>query len=439
MKKTKENAITLVVLVITIIVLLILAGVSIQAINNTGLFANAKKAKEKSIQMEMKEQLILALNELQINKKGNAKLEDLTQDWINSAISSKYNPKIREYDSIDGKIVIMTQNGITGKFLINFDLDVQEINYNINCLEFEYETLERNENKIKILIKIKDEINGIKQIEYPDKNIEDLKFDNKKDMIEIEYEVELGKEYRFVIISGEGEQIEKKIKIDNYYYTVTKVLEDGASIDNDNIKVAYNESYEATILVEKKYKIKELNVTMGNQKITTNGENIVDENTGKIKILKVIDNIEIKVTTEKEKIVYLSTAKFGKERNDYNWTFTNSGYTESLLVGYQRKGAYGKSNEKFDFTDINKVDFNCNVLKCSRHGFVLTMRLISEENQVVVSSEETVWGQDSIKISLDTSNVKGWYYIGIMLECFGDKDSNYGCTGLQGNAIMTGE
>ena len=67
------------------------------------------------------------------------------------------------------------------------------------------------------------------------------------------------------------------------------------------------------------------------------------------------------------------------------------------------------------------------------------MRLISEENQVVVSSEETVWGQDSIKISLDTSNVKGWYYIGIMLECFGDKDSNYGCTGLQGNAIMTGE
>ena len=80
MKKTKENAITLVALVITIIVLLILAGVSIQAINNTGLFANAKKAKEKSIQMEMKEQLILALNELQINKKGNAKLEDLTQD-----------------------------------------------------------------------------------------------------------------------------------------------------------------------------------------------------------------------------------------------------------------------------------------------------------------------------------------------------------------------
>ena len=276
MKKTKENAITLVALVITIIVLWILAGVSIQAINNTGLFANAKKAKEKSIQMEMKEQLILALNELQINKKGNAKLEDLTQDWINSAISSKYNPKIREYDSIDGKIVIMTQNGITGKFLINFDLDVQEINYNINCLEFEYETLERNENKIKILIKIKDEINGIKQIEYPDKNIEDLKFDNKKDMIEIEYEVELGKEYRFVIISGEGEQIEKKIKIDNYYYTVTKVLEDGASIDNDNIKVAYNESYEATILVEKKYKIKELNVTMGNQKITTNTEQIVD-------------------------------------------------------------------------------------------------------------------------------------------------------------------
>ena len=45
LKTKEEKGITLVVLVITIIVLLILAGVSIQAINNTGLFANAKKAK----------------------------------------------------------------------------------------------------------------------------------------------------------------------------------------------------------------------------------------------------------------------------------------------------------------------------------------------------------------------------------------------------------
>ena len=41
-----KRGITLVALVITIIILLILAGVSIQAITNTGLFENAKKAQE---------------------------------------------------------------------------------------------------------------------------------------------------------------------------------------------------------------------------------------------------------------------------------------------------------------------------------------------------------------------------------------------------------
>ena len=49
MEKTRKNkGITLVALVITIIILLILAGVSIQAITNTGLFENAKKAQEQS-------------------------------------------------------------------------------------------------------------------------------------------------------------------------------------------------------------------------------------------------------------------------------------------------------------------------------------------------------------------------------------------------------
>ena len=48
MKEKSIKGITLVALVITIIILLILAGVSIQAITNTGLFENAKKAQEQS-------------------------------------------------------------------------------------------------------------------------------------------------------------------------------------------------------------------------------------------------------------------------------------------------------------------------------------------------------------------------------------------------------
>ena len=60
MKNLKKNGgITLVALVITIIILLILAGISIQAITNTGIFAQANNAKRESEIANIKEQIVL--------------------------------------------------------------------------------------------------------------------------------------------------------------------------------------------------------------------------------------------------------------------------------------------------------------------------------------------------------------------------------------------
>ena len=55
MRKNMKG-ITLVALVITIVILLILAGISIQAISNTGLFANAKRAKDESMKVKKQKQ-----------------------------------------------------------------------------------------------------------------------------------------------------------------------------------------------------------------------------------------------------------------------------------------------------------------------------------------------------------------------------------------------
>ena len=56
-QKTKEKAITLIALVITIIVLLILAGVTISALSGqNGILQNALKAKEETEKAERKEQ-----------------------------------------------------------------------------------------------------------------------------------------------------------------------------------------------------------------------------------------------------------------------------------------------------------------------------------------------------------------------------------------------
>lgn len=66
----KQNGITLIALVITIIVLLILAGVSISAvIGENGIVERSKKAKENTRAAYMQEQIGLALDENEIQEK----------------------------------------------------------------------------------------------------------------------------------------------------------------------------------------------------------------------------------------------------------------------------------------------------------------------------------------------------------------------------------
>lgn len=59
---------------------------------------------------------------------------------------------------------------------------------------------------------------------------------------------------------------------------------------------------------EVNYAITGLTVTMGGQTVTTSGNNVVDINTGKIKIEKVTGDIDIKVTTKEIKIQYTAVA-----------------------------------------------------------------------------------------------------------------------------------
>ena len=66
--KIREHGITLVALVITIVILLILAGISIQAITNTGLFENAKRAKNATENAQEKEDITIVSYEDKIDE-----------------------------------------------------------------------------------------------------------------------------------------------------------------------------------------------------------------------------------------------------------------------------------------------------------------------------------------------------------------------------------
>ena len=155
-----NKGITLVALVITIIVLLLLAGIAIASLGGeNGIFAKVKQAKKANIESEMKEQLTMGLQELQIAKQGNATLDDVTQDWANEAILSDYSPVLQEDASLNGKLIIMTKDNVKGKFLIGQNLDISVTEYNTSSVEIEYTTISRIDNKVKINIVVTDKIN----------------------------------------------------------------------------------------------------------------------------------------------------------------------------------------------------------------------------------------------------------------------------------------
>ena len=78
MKIKGESAITLIALIITIILMLILAGVVISlTIGDNGIIKIAKETNIKQIQAEMKEQLELKIADKKKQKTGEATLQDL--------------------------------------------------------------------------------------------------------------------------------------------------------------------------------------------------------------------------------------------------------------------------------------------------------------------------------------------------------------------------
>ena len=302
----KNKWIIFVAFIIIIIVLLLLVGITSLG-GKYSLFEKVKDFKKAQLESEMKEQIINGLQKLQ-EEQNNATLDDVTQEWANSVISSEYNIELIEDSLLSGKLIVMKKGGTTGKFLINQNLNVETIEYNTGSLEFEYTTVSRKDNKVKINIVVTDKVNGIKQIDYPDGDA--LKVvSGTKEKVSMDYEAELGQEYRFVITTGDGNKIEKTIKMYDYYYNIAKDFGENTIIDNKTTKAAYNKTYEATISAKgSNYAITDLTVTMGGQHVTTSGNNIVSINaeTGivNIKIEKVIGDIEIKVTTKKLEIKY---------------------------------------------------------------------------------------------------------------------------------------
>lgn len=75
----KNRGITLISLVITIVILLILAGITMNSLSDNGLFEKTKKAKKEAEYTQAQEEINIKIMEAQMDKRGEATLEDLVK------------------------------------------------------------------------------------------------------------------------------------------------------------------------------------------------------------------------------------------------------------------------------------------------------------------------------------------------------------------------
>lgn len=123
-------------------------------------------------------------------------------------------------------IVQLTGSRLFGK--------VELANQEVDNIEFSYEKKRSGSNKLKLVIKIKDEKNGIDMVQYPDGEI--LKC-NEKNQIGIDYTIEYGVEYIFKITSN------------NNYEKVVSIYEEKP---NTEVVVISNKEYTFTC-IDKNY------------------------------------------------------------------------------------------------------------------------------------------------------------------------------------------
>ncbi len=199
MKKTKENAITLVALVITIIVLLILAGVSIQAISNTGLFENAKKAKEKSIEAQIKEEITLTIHDIQIEETSNAKVFDM------QSLIEKLPEKLSDITiEADGEEAKGEYNGYNYRITTNYEVIIEgKANIRIKA---EITPKDYTKENVMMKVEITSEETPIKKIQEPE---------NLSKNSDGQYVVSKNGEYKFIVETENGDVAERIITVNN--------------------------------------------------------------------------------------------------------------------------------------------------------------------------------------------------------------------------------
>lgn len=206
-RNRQEKGITLIALVITIIVLLILAGVTISLIlGDEGIFKLASQSVEKQKMAEYQEKIELSRSKALANNNGTITIDDLINQIYEDKIVQEGN--IKKVD--EEKAQLITSEG--HEFIITTTNTEYIGNINdVTTIKVTKEIKGKDGDYINILVTIEDEEHGICEIVKPDGLVI---AGNNKTKIAIDYKVEQGKDYIFKITNGEGKIKNAVINVD---------------------------------------------------------------------------------------------------------------------------------------------------------------------------------------------------------------------------------
>ena len=243
----REKGITLVALVITIVILLILAGIAIAALTgDNGLFSRAQQAKEETIKSQLKEEITMSIQEIQTEElpKGNnvtletladgqleSKLKDITVALENDEINGEY--KDYEY-TIDSNLNV-TINGAATGVRIKGNAEVQ------SGYVFEGNTVD-----IKVTASITE--GTITGIEAP----EGATIKTDTSATEKVYTVSKSGKYIFKIISDSGKTKNVTANVENILSAPQITI---SEVKKDSFKINVESNYPEGAITEYKYSV----------------------------------------------------------------------------------------------------------------------------------------------------------------------------------------
>ncbi len=214
----KNRGITLISLIITIIILLILAGISILQIGQNSLLSRTQEAKEKEKIASLQEQLELAKMEEIADRDGNR----ITIDEYIHAIEGKENLNITDVNEDDEKQIVIDDNYVFSITEEDGNIKIEYIGTKKSLLpKVEIEEITNTTNSITVKVKTKNNKGG--KIEYYIKSEDDENYSLKDTKTEETYtylELEQNKKYNIKIVAIAKNKEKAEVLIDRKTATI---------------------------------------------------------------------------------------------------------------------------------------------------------------------------------------------------------------------------